>query len=71
MAIRDDVGGKIYTVDIEVGLLLFRQFREFLKRLKFKGYQIEWMESKGWVERTFTIKSPSIAILEEIKKSHD
>ena len=44
------------TWTCEVGILLCRSLRDFLKRCKFIGYNIEWLESSGWFEHTFTIK---------------
>jgi hypothetical protein len=46
----------VKTLTYEVGILLCRQVRDFLKMCKFVGYNIDWIESSGWFERTFTIK---------------
>jgi len=38
------------------GRLLCGHIRDFLASRKFAGMEIEWMESSGWLERTFTVK---------------
>ena len=49
------------TFEITVGLLNFGQVRNYLKKLKFLGHDIKWHESKGWIDRTFTITCDSWA----------
>jgi hypothetical protein len=41
---------------ITAGRLLWGQVRDCLNQAKFRGMDIEWIESSGWVERDFTIK---------------
>jgi len=41
---------------IVVGRLLCREIRDFLKAEKFKGRDIEFWESSGFLEREFIIK---------------
>lgn len=43
-------------ITVEVGLLYFGAVRDFLKRCKFNGLNIEWYEGSGWLERTFIVK---------------
>lgn len=44
------------TETITAGRLICGFVRDALKQAKFKGFDIEWLESSGWIERTFTIK---------------
>lgn len=44
------------TYEFTVGRLLARSVRDFLARAKFGGLKIEYIESTGWIERTFTVK---------------
>lgn len=44
----------IYHYD--VGLLFWREMREYLNRQRFMGRNIEWFEGSGWLERRFTVK---------------
>lgn len=46
----------IGTMNAKVGILLCSSFRDFLNRLKFKGYDISFIEGSGWITRIFTIK---------------
>ncbi len=46
-----------------VGRLLCGQFRDYLKERKFLGMDIEYMESSGLTERTFTIRGADRDIL--------
>ena len=39
-----------------VGRLLCGRFRDMLNAEKFSGRDIEWMESSGWIDRTFTVR---------------
>lgn len=48
--------------EIVVGRLLCRQVRDFLKAAKFSGHDIDWLESSGWIERTFTLKGRPAAV---------
>jgi hypothetical protein len=38
------------------GRLLCGPIREYLKKAKFKGYDIDFHESRGWFEREFIVK---------------
>tara|TARA_R110002020_G_scaffold415270_1_gene624641 strand:+ start:96 stop:302 length:207 start_codon:yes stop_codon:yes gene_type:complete len=44
------------TIEIEVGRLLCGKVRDFLNNCKFKGMNIEFNESSGFIERDFTIR---------------
>lgn len=44
------------TYEFTVGRLLCGQIRDFLKQIQFTHGNIDWIESKGWIERTFIIK---------------
>ncbi len=50
------------TFEITVGRLLCRHIREYLEKCKFKGYEIEWIESSGFIEREFVIKGDPIHV---------
>jgi hypothetical protein len=41
---------------VTVGRLLCGEVRGFLDAAKWVGHDIEWQESPGWIERTFTVK---------------
>ena len=41
---------------LEVGRFLWSPLRDYLKARQFVGMKVEWIESSGWIERTFTIK---------------
>lgn len=49
-------------LEIRVGVLGFGDVRDYLKRAKFMGENIEWIESSGWIFRTFTVRGPDQAI---------
>lgn len=53
--------------NIKVGLCLWTPVRDFLKRCKFVGYKIDWMESSGWLSRTFTMEFRRIMTKSEDK----
>ena len=50
----------IFTV--ELGRLHWGSFRSYLKKLQFMRYNVEWIESPGWIEREFTIRGDRRAI---------
>lgn len=43
-------------IEIEVGRLLCGRVRDFLNKCKFKGMDIQFNESSGFIERCFTIR---------------
>ena len=45
------------------GRMLCGKVRSFLEQCKFKGMDIEYIESSGWVTRDFTIKGSDNDIL--------
>lgn len=49
----------IFTM--EVGRMYWNQVRDYLKQQQFKGADVKWIESSGWIERTFTINAPVYA----------
>lgn len=44
---------------VTVGRLLCRQVRDFLKEARLVGWDIDYVESSGLIERDFTIIGPS------------
>ncbi len=48
---------------ITLGRMLCGNARNFLDSEKFKGRNIEYLESKGFIERDFTIKGSNEDIL--------
>ena len=58
------------TMTIEVGRLLCGQVRHFLKTCRFKGIDIMFLESDGWIERDFIISGTS-EDLKVVKRSLD
>lgn len=55
---QEKVSEPIATGACVVGRLLCGTVRDFLERVKFSGADIEWHESKGLLEREFTIRCP-------------
>jgi len=45
------------------GRMLCGKVRDFLNQCKFKGMDIDYIESSGWIERDFTIKGADKDIL--------
>lgn len=43
-------------LSVTAGMLVRKQIRNFLKRLEFKGYEISFHESKGFLESEFLIR---------------
>lgn len=58
------------TLTYTVGRLVCSKFRNFLDQCKFKGMDIEYIESSGWIERDFMIKGSDQDVL-IIKSSLD
>jgi len=52
------------SISITVGRMLCGQLRDHLNQCKFKGYNIDFIESSGWIQRDFVIKGD----LHDIKK---
>ena len=50
-------------IKLTVGRLLCGEVRYFLDSCKFKGMDIEYLESSGWVQREFIVKGSDQAIL--------
>jgi len=50
------------TWEFEVGILLCRPVRDYLKRMKFYGHDIDFVESSGWLSRTFSVRGSANAI---------
>ena len=46
------------TITFTAGRLVCRHVRYFLEKCQFKGMDVTYMESSGWIEREFTIKGP-------------
>ncbi len=51
------------SVNLTVGRMLCGQVRDFLESCKFKGMDIEYLESSGWLERDFTVKGSNDDII--------
>jgi hypothetical protein len=47
----------IFTM--EVGRFCWNPVRDYLKSQQFRGVDVKWIESSGWIERTFTINGPA------------
>lgn len=59
------------SMNFTAGRLLCGEVRSFLDKCKFKGMDIEYLESSGWLERDFTIKGSDndiLAIHKSLKK---
>lgn len=44
------------VIEFKVGRFICGTVRDFLESCKFKGFDISYIESSGWIVRTFTIK---------------
>ena len=44
------------TLTFTTGRFVCGHVRDFLNQCKFKGMDVDYMESSGWIERTFTIR---------------
>jgi hypothetical protein len=51
------------NMTITVGRMLCGKVRLFLDQCKFKGMDVDYLESSGWVERDFTIKGSDKDVL--------
>ena len=58
------------SLQVTVGRLLCRQVRDYLKQCEFKNENIKWIESSGFIERTFVIKGDQ-PVLEDIESDLD
>ena len=45
--------------NFEVGRLHWNTLRDYLRQQQFKGAEVKWIESSGWIARTFTINAPA------------
>jgi hypothetical protein len=45
--------------EMEVGRLFWGTVRDYLRQEQFKGAEVKWIESSGWLDRKFTINAPS------------
>jgi len=54
------------NTSITVGRLLCGTVRGYLDKCKFKGMDVDYIESGGWIEREFVIKGSN----EDIIKIH-
>lgn len=52
------------SMNFIAGRLLCGRIRNFLDRCKFEGIQIDYIESKGWFNREFTIKGSAQNIVQ-------
>jgi hypothetical protein len=57
-------------LECTVGIALCAHARDFLKKLQFVGYDITWIESSGFLERTFIIKGSDEG-LQKVKAQFD
>ena len=44
------------SMTFTAGRMLCGKVRDFLDQCKFKGMDIDYIESSGWIQREFTIK---------------
>jgi len=51
------------NITFTAGRMLCGQVRDFLNQCKFKGMDIEFIESSGWITRDFTIKGSNKDVL--------
>ena len=53
------------TFEFTVGRMFIGKARDYLDKQKFKGLNIDYMESSGWIEHDFVVKGDgaSIAII--------
>ena len=58
------------TIDLKVGRLYWGKVRSFLNECKFKGMDIDFIESDGWLQRDFIVKG-SDHDMSVIKSSFD
>ncbi len=47
------------TLPITAGKLMCRHIRNFLERCKFEGRNIQYLETKGFIENEFIVKGNS------------
>lgn len=47
----------IFTMD--VGRLYWSTVRDYLRQQQFRGADVKWIESSGWLNREFTINGPA------------
>ena len=59
-----------YTTEFVAGLLIRRQVRQFLDSVIFRGEDISYYESKGWVASSFTLKGDRVTIMAVLKLLH-
>jgi len=50
------------TLEFTVGRLLCRPVREYLERRKFMGWDIDWLEGRGLVQRDWIVRGPCAAV---------
>lgn len=60
-----NMGNSVFrgTIKFSAGRLLWGSIRDFLRECQFKGLEIEWIESSGFIERDFIIKGPSDTLI--------
>lgn len=51
-----------YRAEFVVGRLVCRRVRDFLSRTRFEGFDIQWWESSGLLEREFVVRGPKSAV---------
>ena len=55
---------ELTSYSFTVGRLLCGKVRDYLKRRRFEGDQVEWLEGSGLLSREFTIKGPPDLIMD-------
>jgi len=50
------------TFEMTAGRLHWSNIRDFVNEMKFRGYNIELLESKGWIDRKFLVRGDARAI---------
>lgn len=58
--LRDNDEKRLTYGSYHVGLLYWGAFRDQLKSLAFHGREVTWIESSGFLSRTFTVKAPPL-----------
>jgi hypothetical protein len=52
------------VVRFDVGRVMCGQVRTFLESEKFRGRNIQWLESGGWLSHLFTVKGDAQDVIE-------
>ena len=65
---ENGVGDKMKAnFSMQVGRAVCSEVRNYLNAMKFKGFDIEFLESPGWFVRTFTVRGE----IDDVRKIFD